>query len=117
MSTGLLKTWSARWLKTAQPSSKVHSLAKKSFTVVSMAMSTCLYFWQGRLNVYCLPTGTKPCNLRFSGADVLMNTINGGIDGIYEAKACENGRPLYMRQGSPPHGKMFAEYSCRMLAC
>jgi len=55
--------------------------------------------------------GTKPCSLQVSGADKLLNGTSGGIDGIYEPKACENGRPLYLRLGSPLHEDRVLAYS------
>ncbi|EIE23585.1 hypothetical protein COCSUDRAFT_65999 [Coccomyxa subellipsoidea C-169] len=46
--------------------------------------------------------GTKPCDLKIEGADKLLRNLSGGLDGVYAVWSCENGRPLYKRQQSPP---------------
>ncbi len=49
--------------------------------------------------------GTKPCDLKIEGADKLLRNLSGGLDGVYAVWSCENGRPLYKRQQSPPGRK------------
>jgi len=49
---------------------------------------------------FCI--GTKPCDVKIEGADKLLRNLTGGLDGVYAVWSCENGRPLYKRQQSPP---------------
>lgn len=44
--------------------------------------------------------GTRPCDVKLEGADKLLKGTPGGLDGVYAVASCENGRPLYKRQGS-----------------
>ena len=38
--------------------------------------------------------------MKLEGADKLLKGVPGGLDGTYAVASCENGRPLYKRQGS-----------------
>ena len=40
--------------------------------------------------------------MKLEGADKLLKGVAGGLDGVYAVASCENGRPLYKRQGSAP---------------
>ena len=44
--------------------------------------------------------GTRPCDVKLEGVDKLLKGTPGGLDGVYAVASCENGRPLYKRQGS-----------------
>ncbi|KAK9824591.1 hypothetical protein WJX72_011552 [[Myrmecia] bisecta] len=55
--------------------------------------------------------GTTPCDLKLEGADKEMTTGNGGLDGVYKVHSCENGRPLYKRDGSPSNEDRVLFYS------
>ena len=50
---------------------------------------------------WCAIVGTTPCDLKLEGADKLLKTLDGGLDGTYAVWSCENGRPLYKREKSP----------------
>jgi len=45
--------------------------------------------------------GSRPCDVKMEGADKLLKDVPGGLDGVYAVASCENGRPLFKRQGSP----------------
>lgn len=49
-----------------------------------------------------LSNGTAPCDVKFSGVDKHADLLKGGLDGVYKLKGCHNGRPLYVRDKSPP---------------
>ena len=38
--------------------------------------------------------------MKLEGADKLLKSVPGGLDGVYALASCENGRPLYKRQDS-----------------
>ena len=38
--------------------------------------------------------------MKLEGADKLLKGTPGGLDGVYAVASCENGRPLFKRQGS-----------------
>lgn len=38
--------------------------------------------------------------MKLEGADKLLKSVPGGLDGVYAVASCENGRPLYKRQDS-----------------
>lgn len=50
------------------------------------------------------PPGAVPCGLILKGADDLLKGLPGGLDGWYQASACEGGRPLYRRRDSRAGG-------------
>jgi iron-regulated transporter 1 len=43
-----------------------------------------------------------PCAISIAGVDKHADLLRGGIDGTYTLRACHNGRPLYVRDPSPP---------------
>lgn len=50
------------------------------------------------------PVESRACEVRISGADTVVVNLAGGIDGVYRPVACNDGRPMYLRHGSPLHG-------------
>lgn len=45
------------------------------------------------------------CDIQITGGNKLVPLMPGGIDGIYKLHTCENGRPAFKRQRSPPGGE------------
>jgi iron-regulated transporter 1 len=45
--------------------------------------------------------GTGACDIKLVGADAIAQKLHGGLDGVYKVAACENGRPMYKRDGGP----------------
>eukprot|EP01023_Acetabularia_acetabulum_P010108 TRINITY_DN14601_c0_g2_i3.p1 TRINITY_DN14601_c0_g2~~TRINITY_DN14601_c0_g2_i3.p1 ORF type:complete len:595 (-),score=134.57 TRINITY_DN14601_c0_g2_i3:723-2507(-) len=41
------------------------------------------------------------CNITVSGADELVQNLDGGLDGVYQLAGCENERPKYVRYEKP----------------
>lgn len=46
--------------------------------------------------------GLEACDLKISGADKVLDKLEGGMDGVYEVNGCHDGRPLYQRKGKGP---------------
>lgn len=51
-----------------------------------------------------LPAGERPCDVVLAGADVLLQGLEGGLDGTYILQSCLDGHPLYVRLYSASHG-------------
>ena len=49
-----------------------------------------------------LPKGLEACDIKISGADKVLDKLEGGFDGVYEVNGCHDGRPLYQRKGKKP---------------
>ena len=50
--------------------------------------------------------------MKLEGADKLLKGTPGGLDGVYAVASCENGRPLYKRQGSAAGRAFPAHCAC-----
>lgn len=48
-----------------------------------------------------LANNTATCDIKIMGVDKRADKLKGGLDGVYQLKACYNGKALYMRRASP----------------
>jgi len=46
--------------------------------------------------------GLDACDIKISGADKVLDKLDGGMDGTYVVNGCHDGRPLYQRKGKGP---------------